>query len=176
MVGLVALANSAWTFGASIASWVIDVEIEAGLLAARISAKIAELVEKAGRIAETLGKDGGKLEQIGQKLVALSERMMHDVRSSRARLGWDRRYANMARDGHAAADAKHLYQSVHGADKLMHLGLGKTALETTKNAGEVAVDPSAEHLDKLADGLTDAGGKGAVDKTKDVLGGDGPAH
>jgi hypothetical protein len=171
MVGLVALANSAWTFGASLAGWVIDVEIEAGLLAARISAKIAELVEKAGRIAETLGRDGGRLEQIGQKLERLSETMLHDARSSRSRLGWDRRRSNLDRTGHARADAKHLYASVHGADALLHRGTAKAILDQTKNLSEVAADPSVDHVDKLAQGLVHDPAAKALNKAKEALSG-----
>lgn len=169
LVGLVALANSAWTFGASIAGWVIDVEIEAGLLAARIGAKIAQLVEKAGRIAETLGKDGGKLEAIGQKLVALSERMMHNVRSARSTLGWDTRYSNLDRTGQAGHDGTHLFDSVHGADKLMHLGGGRIALTTAKDGGEVALDPSVKHLDQAAGDATKIPATGGAHQTRDAI-------
>ena len=157
MVGLVALANSAWTFGASIAGWVIDVEIEAGLLAARIGAKIAELVEKAGRIAETLGRDGSRLERIGEKLVRLSETMMHDVRSTRSKLGWDRRYSNMDRDGQSVHDAEHLLTSLENSGDLLHRGIPKTIIGQGKNLAEVVKDPSADNVDQLAGGVTNEG-------------------
>lgn len=157
ITGLVALANSAWTFGASIAAWLIDVEIDAGLLAARISAKLAELVEKLGRIAETLGRDGGRLEQIGDKLVQLSDRMGHDVRSSRSLLGWDRRYSNTPRPGLAAhqADADHLLRSLQAAGKHLHVKLAHVALVESRDGAEAAQDPSVTHLDKLAGDTAD---------------------
>lgn len=171
MVGLVALANSAWTFGASIAGWVIDVEIEAGLLAARISAKIAQLIEKAGRIAETLGKDGGKLERIGQKLVALSEKMMHDVRSTRSRLGWDRRFSNTprthVRDMHQ--DVNHLMDSLGKGTKIVHPALTGAALHTGKNLGGIALDPSVDNVDKAGGDATHDAGSGGAGKAKDAI-------
>lgn len=160
--GLIALANSTWSFGASIAAWVIDLEIEAGLLSARIGAKIAELVEKAGRIAETLGKDGSKLQQIGEKLVRLSESMMHDARSARSRLGWDRR-------GHGAT---HLMQSLDAAGRLTHGGLAGTVLDQGKNVAEVVTDPTPEHVGDLAGGATKAAAKHGADQARDAVRGD----
>ncbi len=160
--GLIALANSTWSFGASIAAWVIDLEIEAGLLSARIGAKIADLVEKAGRIAETLGKDGSKLEQIGEKLVRLSESMMHDVRSARSRLGWDRR-------GHGAT---HLMQSMDAAGKLSRAGLTGTVLDQGKNVAEVLADPDADHVADLAGGATKAAAKHGTDAAAETIRGD----
>lgn len=171
MVGLVALANSAWTFGASVAGWIVDVEIDAGLLAARLSAKIAELVGKAGRIAETLGKDGGKLEEIGQKLVRLSERMEHNVRSSRALLGHDRRRAD-AGSQHAVRDADHLRSSLSSVDKIFHPGTVGTVLGTTKDVSEAAVHHDADHVDDAVSGATNSAAKTGVKAVKESVTGE----
>ncbi len=156
LVGLVALANSAWTFGASIAGWVLDVEVSAGLLAAKISAKIAKLVEKAGLIAKRLGSEGSTLAKIGDKLIKLSEKMMHSVRSSRAKLGWDRRYRTMTSANDARHDAMHLRESLEGVGKIVPGGV-KTVLEQGKNVGNVVLDPDAENIDELANGLGQKG-------------------
>ncbi len=168
MVGLVALANSAWTFGASIAGWVVDVEIEAGLLAARMTAKIADLIGRVGRVAERLGSTGSKLAAVGQKLVALSERMVHNVHSARGFLSADRRWANAGgRDGDLVHDGMHLYDSVHRADGLLHLGTAGKVLSVTKDGLEVAHDPSTAHLDDLAGNAAKTATKTGLDAAHD---------
>jgi hypothetical protein len=170
MVGLVALANSAWTFGASIASWVIDVEIEAGLLAARIAAKIANLIGKAGRIAQRLGTDGGKLEAIGQRLVALSDRMMHNVHSTRGFLSWDRQHSNAPRTTltDMQSDARHLQLSLQTGHDIIHPKLVGAGLTGIKDAGEIALDPGAQTLDTAAADATKTGSKNAMHAARDA--------
>jgi hypothetical protein len=165
LVGLVALANSAWTFGASLAGWVVDVEIEAGLLYARIMAKVAELVQKAGRIAETLGRDGGRLEHIGQRLEQLAEHMLHNVRSGRSRLGWDRRYSRADADDLAAVrrQAEHLTGSLGRLDDAFHRSAVATGLGQLKNLAELAADPSGEQAADAAAGITKTGARSGFD-------------
>jgi uncharacterized protein YukE len=172
IAGLIALANSAWTFGASLAGWVIDVEIDAGLLATRIGAKIAELIEKAGRIAETLGRDGSRLEQLGQRLTRIAEDMMHDVRSSRSRFGWDRRWSRVDRTGHAAADGKHLATDLAGAKPISHVGAASAVVQGGGAAIEEGVDPSQQHLDELAREGAQTSAETAGDKAVESVTGD----
>ena len=154
MVGLVALANSAWTFGASIAGWVIDVEIEAGLLAARITRqdRRARREGRAHRRDAGQGRRQARADRAEAGRAVGADDARRPLVAGPARLGPPLRQPGAATAHADARRASTCTSSLHGADDLMHLEPGQDPRSRPrKNAGEVAVDPSAEHLDKLAE-------------------------
>lgn len=66
--GLAALATSWCSFGASVAAFIADTVVEGGILAEKISTRIAKIVEKLGEIAKSAGRSKTAIEAAAKAL------------------------------------------------------------------------------------------------------------
>lgn len=170
--GLVALANSTWTFGGAIAAWVIDLEAEGAILAAKIESQIARLISKASKILERLGKDGGKLEKISKDLEKVAKKLEDNARKLCRNATTLRGQATRVRNG-TPTSLNYVRDYQDHIGKLSELtdsagdaiDTGKTVVDTGKDGWNLATDPSATNLNSVVKDVT---GKG-VDIAKNKL-------
>ncbi len=66
--GLAALASSWCTFGGTVAAFIADTVVEGGILAEKIGTRIAKVVEKLDKLAESAGKSKAAIEQAANAL------------------------------------------------------------------------------------------------------------
>ncbi|WP_033290515.1 hypothetical protein [Amycolatopsis jejuensis] len=66
--GLAALASSWCTFGGTVAAFIADTVIEGGILAEKIGTRIAKVVAKLDKLAESAGKSKAAIEQAANAL------------------------------------------------------------------------------------------------------------
>jgi hypothetical protein len=174
--GLIALANSWWSFGASIAAWVLDVITEGGLLAAKITAKMASLTAKAAKICEKFAHDGNKFEQAAKKLREVEKQLNKDAKEIKEAANAAKGLKNDSTKFRESA-AK-MQKAAGEAGEHIHLGDVDSTVGNTKDALNYLMDPSVENLNTLAD---DAG-EFATDKIPDgsdpapAATGSGPAN
>ena len=160
MRGLIALANSTWSFGASLAAWVIDVEVEGGLLAAKIATEMSELLGKAARICSRFAGDAQQFERAARMLTQASESLARNARTLSNSMH------DLQNTASTAEDATNLLKAVKDAGKLLHLGTAGNVVTDTKDGVDVVTDPSGDTLNQLIGDLTKQGAKGK-DKDKD---------
>ncbi|WIX83418.1 hypothetical protein QRX50_23000 [Amycolatopsis carbonis] len=70
---LAALAASWCTFGGTIAAFIADTLVEGGILAEKISSRIAQVVAKLDKLAESAGKAKGAIEEASKALQKLGK-------------------------------------------------------------------------------------------------------
>ncbi|MET7994440.1 hypothetical protein ABZU76_26465 [Amycolatopsis sp. NPDC005232] len=70
---LAALASSWFTFGGTIAAFIADAVVEGGILAEKISTRIAQVVEKLDKLAQSAGKAKGAIEEAAKILDKLGK-------------------------------------------------------------------------------------------------------
>lgn len=66
--GIAALASSWCTFGGTVAAFIADTVVEGGILAEKIGTRIAKVVEKLDKLAESAGKSKAAIEQAANAL------------------------------------------------------------------------------------------------------------
>jgi hypothetical protein len=171
MRGLVALANSTWTFGGAVAAWVIDLEAEGALLAAKIETHIQKLVEKMAKVAHDAGRKVSLLEKLAKQLDTLAKRLGDSARALRQASSIMRGQATRVRNGHNIAGyvrnyAGHIDELGQAPAKKI-FDVGEDLWEVGSGAVNLAIDPNAENLNDLIDDLTGIGADQAVDAGKD---------
>lgn len=175
--GLIALANSTWTFGGALAAWVIDLEAEGALLAAKIEDQIAKLMGKAAQILRKIGADGGKLEQIAKKLEKFAKKLETNARDLRKNADHLSQLANKVRtDGGHRTNLRYFKNYTNHVDDLSKraddlkdaVDKGKNVYDDGSDVVTLGLDPSAENLNTLTKDLSGQGaGKGKEALTKD---------
>ncbi|GAA1031238.1 MULTISPECIES: hypothetical protein [Amycolatopsis] len=66
--GIAALASSWCTFGGTVAAFIADTVVEGGILAEKIGTRIAKVVEKLDKLAESAGKSKAAIEQLANAM------------------------------------------------------------------------------------------------------------
>ncbi|MGW4489467.1 hypothetical protein ACWEOE_37235 [Amycolatopsis sp. NPDC004368] len=104
---IAALAASWCTFGGTIAAFIADTVVEGGILAEKISTRIAQVVEKLDKLAQSAGKAKGAIEEASKALEKLGKAAGKvSDKSLDAAVSLEKKGGELKDAGHAATTAE----------------------------------------------------------------------